>query len=118
MSGRARRHASADAAAVDDNYGFAALGELIGGRDAGNARADDGDTRNSLRWTCLRWRYPPRASTDERLSSIPFGSIICLSPRRPCNYLSAFGIVSAATASAYAVADGSDAGATNPLIAS
>ena len=43
MSGRARGHASADAAAVDDDYGFAALGELIGSRDAGNARADDGD---------------------------------------------------------------------------
>jgi len=39
-------------------------------------------------------------------------------PLAALNYLSALGIVSGATASAYAVADGTDAGDTNSLIAS
>ena len=40
MRGRARRHAAADTAAVEHDHRTSAGGELIGGGQPGNARAD------------------------------------------------------------------------------
>jgi hypothetical protein len=43
VGGRPGGHAAADAAAVDDHHRSAGAAQLVGGRQAGNARADDHD---------------------------------------------------------------------------